>query len=251
MSADSKTTLVLTGLSVVFIALAAAFQVELWGEPELPVAVPLVDTIVTNTATIRLSAAELIAADEDTSGMDCYACHEEGEKLELPTDDNGLVALPPDHADLIYARRNCAACHDENEEVEIEWDDDGNVILPDAHKDLVLRHGRHGRNNACFNCHVNDKLNELQTRDGERLQLTESTRLCGSCHGPTYRDWEAGIHGRTTGYWNKEMGEASRKECTSCHDPHAPIFPTLKPAPKPHALHAKREGEHADQEQEH
>lgn len=252
MSADSKTSLVLVSLSVAFVALAALFQSELFGKPKLPAEVPLASAVVTNTGTIRFSANDLIKAEGDVSGMDCYACHEEGKEIKLPIDENGVVVLPKEHADLIFGRRNCAACHDESEAVEIKWDDDGNVILPEFHKDLVIRHGRNNRNNGCFNCHVNDKLNELQTRNGERLKLTESTRLCASCHGPTYSDWEAGIHGRTSGYWNRDLGEASRKECTSCHDPHAPIFPSLKPAPKPHALHAGAEAEAtSDTEQEH
>jgi cytochrome c553 len=82
----------------------------------------------------------------------------------------------------------------------------------------------------------------LQTRDGRELKLSEPTALCGSCHGPTYRDWEMGIHGRTSGYWNRKpvLGE-ERKVCVNCHDPHAPKFPGRKPAPGPHPLRpAKR-----------
>lgn len=250
MNEDSKTSLVLVSLSVAFVVLAAAFQLDLLGRPKMPAEVPLASSVVTNTGTIRFSANDLIKAEGDTSGMDCYACHEEGKEIELPIDENGRVVLPKEHQDLIYGRRNCLACHDESEEVEIKWDDDGNVILPEYHKDLRMHHGRHDRNNSCFNCHVQDKLNELQTREGVRLQLTESTRLCASCHGPTYSDWEAGIHGRTSGYWNRDLGEALRKECTSCHDPHAPMFPSLKPAPKPHAIHAHAE-EPSDHGQEH
>lgn len=241
MNADSRTSLVLVGLSVAYLALAVLFQSELFGKPKLPAEVPLVSVMVTNTATIRRSANELIQAEADVSGMDCYACHEEGKEINLPVDENGVVALPKEHLDLVFGRRYCIACHDESEGVEIEWDDDGNVVLPEYHKDLRMHHGRNDRNNGCFNCHVQDKLNELQTRNGEKLKLTESVRLCASCHGTTYSDWEAGIHGRTSGFWNRDLGESVRMECTSCHDPHAPIFPSFKPAPKPHALHAEAE----------
>ena len=238
------------GFSVGFLILAAAFQSEWWGAPKLPVEVMLAENVVTNTGTIRLSAKELDESDGDTSGMDCYACHEEGKAIELTVDENGVVVFPAAHIDVIYSRRNCAACHNESEEVELDWDDDGNVIIPEAHKDLVLRHGRHNRNNGCFNCHVENQLNELQNRNGQQFKLTESTQLCASCHGPTYRGWEEGIHGRTSGYRNLDLGAASRKECTSCHDPHAPIFPVLKPAPKPHPLHAIAE-EHTSPGKEH
>ena len=55
-----------------------------------------------------------------------------------------------------------------------------------------MGHGTHNRNNNCFNCHDEQNLELLQTRDGRQIKLAESPLLCGSCHGPTYRDWEAG-----------------------------------------------------------
>jgi hypothetical protein len=69
------------------------------------------------------------------------------------------------------------------------------------------------------------------------LKIVESPALCGSCHGPTYRDWEAGVHGRTSGYWQRDLGSIDRKVCTSCHNPHSPAFPSRPPAPGPHPLH--------------
>ena len=65
-----------------------------------------------------------------------------------------------------------------------------------------MKHGTHDRNNNCFNCHDEQNLELLQTRDGRQIKLAESPPLCGSCHGPTYRDWEGGAHGRTGGYWD-------------------------------------------------
>jgi hypothetical protein len=50
------------------------------------------------------------------------------------------------------------------------------------------------------------------------------------------RDWEVGIHGRVNGYWNLELGEAKRQDCTSCHDPHSPAFQSIEPAPGPQPL---------------
>jgi hypothetical protein len=81
-------------------------------------------------------------------------------------------------------------------------------------------------------------LEVFQTRDGRQLNFSESTQLCGSCHGPTYRDWEAGAHGRTSGYWNRSLGAITRADCVSCHNPHAPPFPARRPAPGPHPLRA-------------
>ncbi|MFN7141440.1 MAG: cytochrome c3 family protein, partial [Limisphaerales bacterium] len=146
---------------------------------------------------------ELIRTGGDTSGFDCYACHDRGKKIELKFDELGIV------------------------------------IPPEDHDDMVFKHGRHGRNDNCLNCHDANNLDKLRTRDGLQLKFDQSNLLCASCHGPTYRDWEIGIHGRTSGYWDRTRGEATRLDCTSCHDPHAPAFPKLKPAPGPVLLHEK------------
>ncbi|MBI4026976.1 MAG: hypothetical protein HY360_18470 [Verrucomicrobia bacterium] len=203
MNVDAKTTLVLAGLTALFLALSSSFRASLWGNPEpLPV-LPLVDAVFTNTATVRVSAAELIRSGGDTSNLECNTCHEE------------------------------------NKPGKLEFDAKEQVVLPAGHPDLVMQHGRKNRNENCYNCHDEANHALLRTRDGHKLKLEESTLLCASCHGPNYRDWEAGIHGRTSGHWNRQIGPISRKGCADCHNPHAPAFPSLKPAPGPHALHAR------------
>jgi len=87
-----------------------------------------------------------------------------------------------------------------------------------------MGHGTHNRNNNCFNCHDEQNLELLQARDGRQIKLAESAPLCGSCHGPTYRDWEAGAHGRTSGYWDRSAGPIQRRICVDCHNPHHPKF---------------------------
>ena len=201
MKGDSKTSLVLTGLTLLFLGVAAAFVSNLWGRIPPRESIALVDPTFTNTATPRLSAGELIASGGDASGLDCYACHEMGKPLKL------------------------------------EFDAESNVILAKEHSDIVMGHGRHKRNNNCFNCHDETNLEFLQTRDGHQVKLVDSPALCGSCHGPTYRDWEAGVHGRTSGHWKRDLGSIDRKVCTACHDPHSPTFPARAPAPGPHLLH--------------
>jgi len=201
MKGDSKTSWVLTGLTLLFLGLTVAFAANLWGRLASRESIALVDPGFTNTATARLSAGELISSGGDASGLDCYACHEKDKPLKL------------------------------------EFDAESNVILAKEHRDLVMGHGRHKRNNNCFNCHDETNLEFLQTRDGHQVKLVDSPALCGSCHGPTYRDWEAGVHGRTSGYWKRDLGSIDRKVCTSCHDPHSPAFPGRAPAPGPHSLH--------------
>ncbi len=191
---------VLTLMSFAFLGLGSAFYFNVWGHPAQPSPVPLVDTNFISTATARVSAADLIRTGGDLSDFDCYTCHDK--------------AKPP----------------------KLNFNADGDVIVAKEHPDIVMAHGRHHRNNNCFNCHNENNLEELQTRDGRHLKIAESPALCGSCHGPTYRDWEAGVHGRTSGYWKRELGPIERKTCPSCHNPHSPAFPSRQPAPAPHPL---------------
>ena len=110
------------------------------------------------------------------------------------------------------------------------------VELARNRTDIVMGHGQHGRNNNCFNCHNETNLTLLQPRDGRELSFSDSTKLCGSCHGPTLRDWDAGAHGRTSGFWDHSKGAIERKDCVNCHNPHSPRFPSRPPAPGPHPL---------------
>ncbi len=201
MNGDSRKSLVFGGVTVSLLALAAGFLLNLWGRPTPSPVIPLVSTNFISTATARESAAELIASGGDASGLDCYACHERNKPLKLA------------------------------------FDAESNVILAKEHEDIVMGHGRHKRNNNCFNCHDETNLEFLQTRDGHQVKLVDSPALCGSCHGPTYRDWDAGVHGRTSGYWERDLGPTDRKVCTSCHDPHSPGLPAREPAPGPRLLH--------------
>jgi hypothetical protein len=201
MNLQTKTSVTLTGLALAFLALAAVFLFDLRGTPATLYPIPLVGTNFLDTATVRRSYADLVRAGEDLSDFDCYACHEKGK--------------PPT----------------------LRYDTNQNLIIPKEHPDIVMGHGSHNRNNNCFNCHNETNLELLQPRDGRELKFSDSTQLCGSCHGPTYRDWEAGVHGRTSGYWNRSLGPIQRKDCVNCHNPHSPRFPGRKPAPGPHPLH--------------
>ena len=202
MNSGNRTGLVLGGLVVMFVALALRFATSSGVRTAMTDGIPLVETQFLDTATIRKSYAELIRTQADVSEFDCYICHERGKP-------------PP-----------------------LRFDAEHNLIIPEEHKNIVMGHGTHNRNNNCFNCHDEQNLELLQTRDGRQIKLAESAPLCGSCHGPTYRDWEAGAHGRTDGHWDRKAGPAKRQICVDCHDPHHPKIPPRKPAPGPHPLHA-------------
>jgi len=200
MVTGDRTGVVLVALAAAFCGLAVAFAVDLWGNPQPRPAIPLVDPAFLETKTWRQSYADLIRIEEDVTHFDCYLCHEEDQKVVL------------------------------------KYDKQNQLVIPEEHEDIVMGHGTHGRNNNCFNCHDDENLLLLQSRDGQKLKMESSTLLCGSCHGPTHRDWESGSHGRTSGYWDRSRGEIKKLDCVNCHDPHSPSFPSRHPAPGPNYL---------------
>lgn len=97
----------------------------------------------------------------------------------------------------------------------------------------------HGINDQCRSCHDVHNRNRLVLQNGDSIPYAKVTRLCADCHGPTFRDWERGMHGRTIGYWDATKGEPLRLGCSECHDPHRPRGPAMEPMaplPPPHTL---------------
>lgn len=94
----------------------------------------------------------------------------------------------------------------------------------------------HGINTRCFNCHHPRNRNAFVDDFGAEILWDQPQLLCAKCHGPVYRDWQAGSHGRINGYWDPVRGPQTKLRCIECHDPHHPPFPPLSPAPGPHTL---------------
>ena len=199
--AAAKVNLVLAGVVLAFAGLAVLLVADLWGRVPAPPRIPLVDVKFLDTTPWRKSYGDLVAAKEDLSDFDCYACHEKNKP-------------PP-----------------------IRYDANHKILIPKEHSNIEMGHGSHDRNNLCYNCHNEANLVTLQVRDGRELKFDNSPALCGSCHGPTYRDWDAGAHGRISGHWNPKTGQAKKLACVNCHNPHSPHIPTREPAPGPHSLH--------------
>jgi hypothetical protein len=198
--AGARTNTLLAALVAAFGALALLLVANLWGHTPAQPRIPSVDPKFLETTPWRRSYADMVAAKEDMSDYDCYGCHEKNKP-------------PP-----------------------IRYDANHKIIIPKEHGNIEMGHGTHDRNNLCYNCHNEANLLTLQVRDGRELKFDNSPPLCGSCHGPTYRDWEAGAHGRTSGFWDTKQGATQRLACVNCHNPHAPRIPTREPAPGPHTL---------------
>lgn len=182
-----------------FLVLAVTLAMDWWAFPYEISEVAPADSSAAGISTVRTSAAELVRLDGDTSMLACYSCHE--------ADD------PP----------------------ELQLDADGRILMEEHSFDFELRHGASHRNENCFQCHEQSNLEMLRKVDGTLIPITEGNVLCGGCHGTTYRDWESGLHGRVSGYWNADLGPQRKEDCTACHNAHSPAFPSLKPwrAPQP------------------
>lgn len=129
-------------------------------------------------------------------------------------------------------RLNCSECHE-------------HLTPPDIasreltqHRDIVMAHGL---SNRCYNCHHREKRDYFVDHDGSTIDATDTVLLCRKCHGPVYRDWLHRVHGRTNGYWDRSRGAQTIQPCIACHDPHAPAFPPMAPAPGPWSFHKRKE----------
>ena len=197
-----RTNYWLAGLTVGFLGVSGFFMINSRSHATPTQKISTVDAKFLETTPWRQTYTDLVNAKEDLSDYDCYGCHEKNK--------------PPI----------------------IRFDAKNKIIIPKEHQNIVMGHGSHDRNDLCYNCHNEQNLATFQVRDGRELKFDNIPPLCGSCHGPTYRDWEAGAHGRTSGFWDRTKGAVQRLSCSSCHNPHAPRIPTRPPAPGPHALHA-------------
>ena len=138
------------------------------------------------------------------------------------------VALTdPPIIELNSIEMRCNHCHF----IDMKTRDSNRDLI--QHTDIQLSHGS---NDACLNCHDFAERERLTLRNGETVGFDDVEQLCAQCHGPIHRDWEKGSHGKTIGYWNTELGTATKLSCTQCHDPHSPAYEPMHPLPGPSTL---------------
>lgn len=119
---------------------------------------------------------------------------------------------------------NCMECH---RLLQAKWHHDLPMV---EHQDIKLAHGE---NRFCLNCHHPTNRNVFVDYDGSEIPEADVVHLCAKCHGPTYRDWQAGTHGRRNGHWDTASGPRTQLKCIQCHDPHSPKFPSMHPLSPP------------------
>lgn len=118
----------------------------------------------------------------------------------------------------------CSTCHDGFA------GDSEQAALEGQHSDITFDHGR---NVLCLNCHHPKNSDAFLDFGGGEIPGDSSTMLCAKCHGPHFREWEHGVHGRINLYWSDKYGQSKRLDCIQCHDPHRPRFPQVTPDPPP------------------
>lgn len=97
------------------------------------------------------------------------------------------------------------------------------------HQTLRFAHGQL----ACLSCHNKDDYDRLRLASDDQVEFPNVIQLCSQCHGPQWRDYQNGAHGGMNGYWDLTKGGRVRNNCTHCHDPHAPKYQPVIPAPGP------------------
>ncbi len=111
-------------------------------------------------------------------------------------------------------RFRCSQCHN-NKEVKAA------KAAELAHGDIVLVHGGKQKPLDCLTCHKKDERDYLVTEKGSRIDMDHSYQMCGQCHFRQKKDWLGGAHGKRVANW---AGTRVVKNCTTCHDPHSPLF---------------------------
>ncbi len=118
------------------------------------------------------------------------------------------------------SRFRCSVCHNDKP---IEVKD----AFQFTHSDIQLNHGLGTNQLTCNECHSIEKRDFLVDKEGGKIDFDHSYQLCGKCHFRQKRDWLGGAHGKRETYW---AGERVVRNCTTCHNPHSPAFPTKMPA---------------------
>lgn len=140
-------------------------------------------------------------------------------------DANGEIILKLKKADWVY---RCIDCHQD-----FKTRTDAREMTSE-HRELYYDHIKGER--WCFFCHYEDleKRDRIKLPGGIYRGAADMVKLCSQCHGEKNREWEIGIHGKTTGSW-LTYGDLKqqRKSCEQCHSPHHPRSFKIIPLPGP------------------
>jgi hypothetical protein len=117
-------------------------------------------------------------------------------------------------------RFKCSSCHNQK-----------TVLIQNAtaisHADIKIVHGDKETPLTCNTCHNKDDRDFLVSSKDDKIDIDHAYDMCGQCHFRQKKDWIGGAHGKRVTFW---AGERVVKNCTSCHNPHSPLFEKRWPA---------------------
>ncbi len=249
-------------------------QFELHSKLALPIrglALVLVIGVATTSVALALETSDRVTILEEYHGyFPCSDCHEDQETIATPRflidehyepleweDDDGNTYLV-EFGELVSFAELLGATEGQDRRGEnlarigrqlqvAEYMEENGYAPEDSV--WTLMHG--GANLWCLDCHNADNRDYLRKLNGELLDFNQSHVLCGQCHGPILADWDIGLHGRTSGYWNLELDSddvSVRLLCVECHIPHAPRFRSQQPMAGPVPRRAGPPPEHVHHE---
>jgi hypothetical protein len=111
-------------------------------------------------------------------------------------------------------RFKCSQCHNNNK---VNVDRAAEM----AHGVIALDHGGQEKPLSCFTCHKEDERDFLESEQDVKVDMDHSYQLCDRCHFRQKKDWVGGAHGKRISNW---AGKRVVQNCTSCHNPHSPLF---------------------------
>lgn len=184
---------------------------------------------------------KIVAKDTIDMSSSCYKCHREDLDFLVPVSkqvhiyhEGNASILPGYPKEVDYSLRHkeilgdCSTCHvyDMSRPPTCTKCHSGDHVNSKKGVDCLNCHGkladlfRHGTinlethnifgNESCDMCHSSDKIS-LELANGNRISITQSSKLCKQCHSGTYEKWVNGGHVADT-------------ECVVCHNPHSPKY---------------------------
>lgn len=107
----------------------------------------------------------------------------------------------------------CSSCHRGRQVLRDER-------VGDAHQNIHIEHPKQ-TGAICATCHSADDVSLLALKNGERVSLDHTYRLCAQCHFSQTASWAGGAHGKRLDGW---QGRRVVMGCADCHDPHRPAI---------------------------
>ena len=160
--------------------------------------------------------------------------------IEIAPPREVLLTDPPSIEVAGFDQR-CTECHDMFE----SRPETEPTLLQHDHIQLD-----HGLNSRCFNCHSLEDHSKLVLHGTELVGFERAVELCAKCHGPTYRDWEAGharAHDPRESWVDREARRRSRLLCIGVPRPAprrpSPSYEPLRGPQHPAAARATAGGE--------